>query len=175
MRTALKNLKAHLVNSLNKITNKTFIMAIEKHSIGGTMVPQEGFETFADISPNRIFLTQKFTVNPPVKPHIAHGLTNTEQVFEEFKPVVDVEFVTEEGGVRKETLHFKNVSDFGLTGITKQSKLLNQLTLQKQGYQKITGQLKTNKTLKLALADEVSKENLILSLRALIQQLKDAE
>src|SRR5207244_96984 len=98
---------------------------------------------------------------PPVRPEIVEGLTNIEQVFEHFKPKVDIDFETEEGTMRKETLGFQNLGDFGVKGITAQSDFLEELTMKKEQYQKIIRQLKTNKMLKQALADKQNKASLI--------------
>ena len=147
-------------------------MAVEKYSIGGTVVETEAFEAFADIPKNRVLLAEKFTASTPIKPEIVEGLTSIEQVFEHFKPQVDVEFETEEGTQRKEIMHFKNLGDFGIKGITPQSSLLNNLTLKREQYQKIIRQLKTNKLLKQAMADKANKADLIAALNALVQELE---
>jgi hypothetical protein len=147
-------------------------MAIEKYSIGGSVVETEAFEAFADIPQNRVLLAEKFTASTPIKPEIVEGLTNIEQVFEHFKPQVEVEFETQEGTGRKETVQFKNLGDFGIKGITPQSSLLNELTLKREQYQKIIRQLKTNKLLKQALADPNSKENLLAALNSLVNELE---
>ena len=96
-------------------------MALEKPSIGGTMVPLETFEAFADIPQNRVLMAEKLTAASPVKPEIVEGLTTIEQVFEHFKPKVEMDFETEEGTSRKETLNFLGLGDFGVKGITAQS------------------------------------------------------
>ena len=149
-------------------------MAIEKYSIGGTVAETEAFEAFADIPQNRVLIAEKLTSHSPVKPEITEGLTTIEQAFEHFQPKVDIDFETEEGTSRKETLHFKNLGDFGVKGITAQSAFLGDLTMKKEQYQKIIKQLKTNKLLKQALSDPDSKQGLINSLQALIKELEQA-
>jgi hypothetical protein len=146
----------------------------EKYSIGGTVVETEAFEAFADIPQNRVLLAEKLTAATPVKPEIVEGLTTVEQVFEHFQPKIDMAFETEEGATRKETLHFRNLGDFGIKGITTQSNFLNDLTMKKEQYQKIIRQLKTNKLLKQALADPVFKKSFLDSLHALIGELEAA-
>ncbi len=146
-------------------------MAVEKYSIGGTVQETEAFEAFADIPQNRVLLAEKLTADSPVKPAIVYGLTNAEQVFEHFKPKVEMDFETEEGSTKKETLHFSNLGDFGVKGITAQSSFLGDLNLKKEQYQKIIKQLKTNKLLKQVLGNPETKEALITSLNALIKEL----
>ncbi len=146
-------------------------MAVEKYSIGGTVQETEAFEAFADIPQNRVLLAEKLTADAPVKPAIVYGLTNVEQVFEHFKPKVEMDFETEEGSTKKETLHFNGLSDFGVKGITAQSSFLGDLNLKKEQYQKIIKQLKTNKLLKQVLGNPETKQALITSLNALIKEL----
>jgi hypothetical protein len=150
-------------------------MAIEKYNIGGVVQETEAFEAFADIPQNRVLLAEKLTAEAPVRPEIVEGLTNIEQVFEHYKPKMEVEFETEEGVLRKETFSFRGLGDFGVKGITAQSSLLNELTMKKDQYQKIIRQLKMNKLLKQAIADKASKENLITVLNALIKELEEAK
>jgi hypothetical protein len=150
-------------------------MAIEKYSIGGTVLETETFEAFADIPQNRVLIVEKLTAGTPLKPEIKEGLTNIEQVFEHYGPQMEVEFETEEGTLRKEIMRFRNLGDFGIKGITPQSSLLNELTLKREQYQKIIRQLKANKLLKQVLADKASKEYLLAALNALVQDLEAAK
>lgn len=150
-------------------------MAVEKYSIGGNVQENEAFEAFADIPQNRVLLAEKLTNDPPIKPQVVEGLTTVEAVFEHYKPKVDVEFETEEGSSRKETLAFTNLADFGAKGITAQSDYLGDLSMKKEQYQKIIRQLKTNKLLKQALSTAETKEAFITSLHALIKELETAK
>jgi hypothetical protein len=150
-------------------------MAVEKYTIGGTVAETEAYEAFADIPQNRVLLAEKLTVNAPVKPEVVEGLTTVEQVFEHFKPKIDLDFETEEGASKKETLHFNNLGDFGVKGITTQSAFLNDLTMKKEQFQKVIKQLKTNKLLKQTLTDASSKQALLDSLHALIRELEEAK
>ena len=150
-------------------------MAVEKYTIGGTVAETEANEAFADIPQNRVLLAEKLTAHTPVKPEIIEGLTTVEDVFGHFKPKIEMDFETEEGTSKKETLNFKNLGDFGVKGITTQSSFLEELTLKKEQYQKIIKQLKTNKLLKQALSDGDSKQAVINSLHALIRELEEAK
>ena len=146
-------------------------MAVEKYSIGGNVRETEAFEAFADIPQNRVLLAEKLTYDTPVKPDIIEGLTNVEEVFAHFKPKVEVEYETEEGSLKKEDLHFKNLGDFGMKGITAQSDHLGDLTMKREQYQKIIRQLKSNKLLKTALSNSETKASIITVLQTLIKEL----
>lgn len=145
---------------------------MEKYNLGGAVTENEAFEAFAEIPQNRVLMAEKLTNNPATRPEVVHDLTTVEDVFEHFKPTVDMEFETEEGTMSKETLHFKNLGDFGIKGITGQSSFLNDLTAKKEQYQKIIKQLKTNKVLRQALSEEGSKQNVIDALNAMIMELE---
>ena len=147
-------------------------MALERYSIGGAVIENEAFEAFADIPQNRVLMAEKLTADPPVKPEVVEGLTTVEDVFGHFKPKIEMDFETEEGSTRKETLRFNNLADFGVKGITGQSAFLGDLTMKSEQYKKIIKQLKTNKLLKTALANSDSKQGLIDSLNALIKELE---
>lgn len=149
-------------------------MAVEKYSIGGTVVETEAFEAFADIPQNRVLMAEKLTVKPASKPEIVQDLTSIEEVFARFKPSVDMSFETEEGTTKKETLHFTNLGDFGVKGITAQSAFLNELTSKKEQYQKIIKELKSNKMLRLALSNPESRQSLLNALNAFIKELEQA-
>jgi hypothetical protein len=146
-------------------------MENSKLGIGGTEVKLDAFEAFQEIPSNRVLMAQKLTANAPVKPEVVDGLTNVEQVFEQYKPKLEMNFESEEGAMVKETLHFKNLGDFGVKGITAQSGFLGDLNTKQEQYQKIIKQLKTNKMLKSALASPEGRENLVAALKSLLAEM----
>jgi hypothetical protein len=156
------------------IIKKEFIMAIEPYGIGGMEVKTDAFEAFADIPQNRVLLAEKLTYDPPVKPEIVEGLTDIDNVFAYYEPKVDMAFETGDGTLRRETLRFKGLSDFGTRGIISQSEYLSDVNMQQLQYQKIIKQLKSNKLLKQALANKETKEHLIQALQSLIEELEAA-
>src|SRR5690606_40760867 len=117
----------------------------ETYGIGGTEVQSDANEAIQEIPKNRTLLVEKLTDSQPIKPEVVKGLKTIEDVFEHFKPEIDVDFEDEDGVSKKETLSFKHLGDFGSKGITKQSKFLKDLNTEKDQYIKIIKQLKTNK------------------------------
>ena len=150
-------------------------MAVEKYSIGGVVQENEAFEAFADIPQNRVLMAEKLTIDAATRPEIVEGLTSIEQVFEHFKPKVEIDFEDEEGASKKENLHFNGLADFGVKGITGQSSFISDLAMKKEQYQKIIKQLKTNKQLKQALSNPETKQAFINALNALIKELDTAK
>jgi hypothetical protein len=140
--------------------------------IGGTEVKLDAFEAFADIPANKVLMAEKLTNMPPVKPEITGSLTDVEQVFEHYKPNIDIGFEDASGATRRENLQFKNLGDFGVKGITAQSALLGDLNMKHDQYLKIVKQLKTNKMLKAALNEPEGKDNVIAALNSLIAEMQ---
>lgn len=143
------------------------------YDIGGSEVKGDANEAMSELPQNRTLIVEKLTGEPPVKPVVAEGLKTVEEVFEHFSPTVEMEFHDVEGGARKENLHFRNLGDFGVKGITNQSEFLKNLTAQKEQNQKIIKQLRSNKMLQKALEKEEYKAALLNAINALIKELED--
>jgi len=146
---------------------------LSNYGIGGNEVKLDADEAIVAIPQNRTLVAQKLTVDAPVKPELVEGITSIEKAFEHFKPEVKVNFETADGATKVEALNFKNLGDFGIKGITSQSSFLSDLETEKDQYQKIIRQLKSNKILKTALEDDEAKQALLESLGTLINELKE--
>lgn len=157
-----------------KIGCKNNSVMISNKGIGGNEVPLDASEAIVEIAPNRTLIAQQLTVDEPVKPELVEGLTTVEKVFEHFKPTLKVDFEDANGATKVEKLEFKNLGDFGVKGITNQSSFLSSLETEKDQYQKIVKQLKTNKILKAALEDPEAKKALYDTLQTLISELKES-
>jgi hypothetical protein len=145
------------------------------YDIGGSEVKGDASEAMSELPQNRTLMVEKLTKTPPVKPEIVEGLKSIDDVFEHYSPTVDMEFQDSDGGSRKETLHFKGLSDFGVKGITNQSEFLKDLTAKKEQNQKMIKQLKTNKLLKTAVENEAHKTALLNAINALIKELEESK
>jgi predicted component of type VI protein secretion system len=129
-------------------------------------------ESIIEFPQNRAFLAEQLTYNEPSKPEISRGMKTVDEVFEHYKPKVDVDFQDSQGASKKETLAFKTLADFGVKGLTQQSPFLQELEMQKEEYQKIIKQLKSNKQLKQAIAHVETKQALLNSILALMKELE---
>jgi hypothetical protein len=141
--------------------------------IGGQLVPQESFEAISNISSNKTLLVQKLT-NKPTKLEPVKGLKTIDDVFEHFKPNVEVEFEDENGALKKEELKFNSLLDFRRDGIINQSDLLKKLQIQQDACNAIIKRLKTNKILKTALQNPEAKKSFIQALQATINEIDNA-
>jgi hypothetical protein len=147
---------------------------METYGIGGTEVKGDASEAVGDIPQNRTLMIEKLTAEAPFKPEIVGGLTSIDDVFNHFRPSIDVEFEDIEGKSKEEQLNFHNLADFGTKGIVAQSSVLKDLTMQKDQYYKIIKQLKSNKLLRKALENPESRQALLNALYALSKEIDQA-
>lgn len=112
-------------------------MAILEYGIGGNEVKIDASESIANIPDNRTLIVEQLTADEPVNPEAVSGLNTVEQVFDHFKPNVDVEFENEEGQPVKENFRFSNVGDFSVKNLTEQSPFLRNLNQQKDFYENL--------------------------------------
>ena len=147
-------------------------MAILDYEIGGNEVKIDVSEAIADIPENRSLLIEQLTSDEPVNPESIEGLSTIEAVFNHFSPNVDVEFENEDGQPVNENLNFSTVADFSVKNMTKQSSFLKSLDAQKEFYELMTKQLRSNKVLQRVLENAESKEAFIVALSALKEELE---
>ena len=100
-------------------------------------------------------------------------------VFDHFKPNVEVQFTGEDGGVISETLHFNEIRDFEADGgkgnLVANSEFLSDQKAQMDSFGKVRKQIEQNKKLRDILKDPKSKEELKDYLEYLLNELKDNE
>lgn len=144
------------------------------YSIGGTDRKDEGSEAISELPLNRTLFVQKLTGEAPFTPQLVTDLKTVDEVFEHFKPEVEVEYETEEGTSQPENLRFGNLGDFGSSGIKRQSKYLSDLTSKEDNYLKIVKELKSNKALQTIVQGKDTKQALMSSLQAMIKELEEA-
>ena len=147
---------------------------MDTYGIGGTEVKGDASEAISEIPQNRTLMIEKFTVDPPVKPEILEGLTSIDDVFNHFKPAIDIEFDDTQGKSKKEKLSFHNLADFGTKGIVAQSSMLKDLTIQKEQYFKIIRQLKSNNLLRKALANPETRQAILNAIYAMSKEIEQA-
>ena len=139
------------------------------------LAPDPVGEGFVEISPNKTLFIQKLTNEAPIKPELTEGLQTVEEVFNHFKPNVDVELAKEDGSTTKENFAFSGLGDFDPKNLTNQSTYLKNLSLENDAYLKIIKQLKTNKSLKNVIENPETKTAFINALKALAFELETAD
>lgn len=148
---------------------------MQTYGIGGQEVKGDASEAILEIPQNKTLLVQKLTSDAPVKPKIEEGLKNLDEVFAHFKPKVEVDFEDSSGAGFKEELRFGGLGNFGTKGITAQSAFLQNLSMEKDQFQKIIKQLKTNRLLRKALESPDTREAVLNSLYSMIKELDEAK
>lgn len=146
-----------------------------KYELGGQEVPRDAAEAISMIQQNKTLMMQKLTGDAPIKPEIVEGLKTVGEVFDHYKPNVDVTFENEEGTETDEKLNFSNLGDFTKKGIVAQSEFLQKLTAQQEDGQKFLKQLKSNKILNSVLANPEAKASYIAALQEILSELEGEE
>ena len=142
------------------------------YGIGGNEVPQDANESITDIPENRTLLIEKLTEEPALSPEVVEGLKTVQEVFEHYKPSVDIEFKGKDGQFVNEELAFSNLGDFGKDGLSRQSAFLKGLTAERDEYQKIIKHMKSNKVLRKLVEDPEQKQAFLKAVKALIKELE---
>jgi predicted component of type VI protein secretion system len=143
--------------------------------IGGNEIKPEASEGINAIAFNRSLLALQLTDKEPVSPEFVYKLKTVEEVFEQFKPSVEVEFENEQGVAVKETLQFSSVADFKPKSISTQSTYLRSLDGQYNEYTQINRRLKGHRVLQTVLENPETKAAMVEMLKALAQELQENE
>ena len=143
------------------------------YEIGGNERKIDTSEAFADIAYNKTLFVQKLTDNDPIRPEKVEGLKTVQEVFNHYKPNVNVEFERYDGSFANEELHFNNLGDFSIKSIVGQSQHLNNVSIEKEMSMSVIKQLKSNKTLKTTLDNEETKNAFISALKNFITELEE--
>lgn len=141
--------------------------------IGGQLVPQQSFEAISNISSNKTLLVQKLT-SKSTKLEPVKGLKTIDEVFNHFKPSVEIDFEDENGASRKEELKFNSLLDFKKEGIINQSEFLKRLQTEQDACNAIVKKLRANKILKACLQNEQAKKSFLQALSAAINEIDNA-
>lgn len=147
-------------------------MAILEYGIGGNEVKTDAAESVANIPENRSLIVEQLTADEPVVPEAISGLTTIEEVFSHFSPNLDIQFEDADGQPVTENFSFKSVADFSVKNMTENSTFLNDLNMEKEFYEGLIKQLRSNKVLQRVLENAESKEAFIAALRELKTELE---
>jgi hypothetical protein len=150
-------------------------MAIMEYGIGGNEVKVDASESIAAIPENRTLIVEQLTADEPISPEVVEGLTSIDQVFAHYKPQVDIELENSEGQPINETLRFNSVGDFSVKNLTAQSSFLGQLSTEKDFYENLKKQLRSNKVLQKALENPESKRAFLEVLKGVMAELETAD
>lgn len=150
-------------------------MTMFNYGVGGNEVKVDANEAIQEIQENKTLLVSKLTSEETYVPEIVTNLKTVEDVFKHFAPKTSVVHETEDGTNFNETFHFKNVGDFTPKQLIQNSPFLKNLGIEKEQYDKIVRQLRSNKVLQNVLKDDQSKAAFLETLKAVVSQLESAK
>jgi hypothetical protein len=145
---------------------------INQYEIGGNEVRIDASEAIAAIPENRTLLVEKLTAEEPINPEVVTGLTSIEEVFAHYQPQIDMSFQNEDGQAVNEHFHFAHVGDFAVKNLTAQSPFLKKTSTEKEFYETLIKQLRSNKILQRALENPELKQAFIDSLLSIVSELE---
>lgn len=125
------------------------------------------------IDANKTLILDQYTSEAPVEAELFQDAKTIKDVFDHFKPAVDVEFENEEGEIVPETLHFNEMKDFDVNGgkgnLVMNSPYLSEIKINADNSSKVRKQLEQNTKLRNILKDAQAREDL----KALLQEMLD--
>lgn len=130
-------------------------------------------EAMDGVPKNRTLLAADLTDLPATRPEFNYECETVDDVFENYKPSVKMEFTDAAGGAVNEELHFNNLADFSKKAITQQSDFLRALEAQQKNYGTFAKRLQNNKVLQRVLTNPETKEAYITMLRSMLQDLEN--
>jgi len=140
------------------------------YSLGGQEKKQTVNEGIADIPQNKTLFVQKMTSDPPPF-EVVNGLKTMKDIFNHFKPEVDVAFEKPDGTQEQETLAFSKVWDFSKAGLIEQSETLKEMRGNEIDGMKFLKQLQSNKVLHGVAQDPEKKAAYVAALKELLGEL----
>ncbi len=151
----------------------------EKNFISKATDEESGSQVSALDTNKTLFIDQYTSDAQGEDPELFEDAKTIGDVFDHFKPNVEVQFTGEDGGVVSETLHFNEIKDFEADGgrgnLVANSEFLSEQKSQMDSYAKVRKQIEQNKKLRDILKDPKSKEELKDYLEYLLNELKENE
>ena len=144
-----------------------------KYELGGHEVKMgTGGESVSALDQNKTLIVTNLTGEEALKPEFNTDLKTISNVFDHYKPNMDVEFENADGAPVENNLQFRGVSDFGKKGLIKNSEFLQNLEAQRSEYQKFIKMLKI-KQMGNIVKDGEAKQTYINALKSMIQELEE--
>ena len=126
------------------------------------------------IDANKTLIIDQYTDEAPVEAELFQDAKTMKDVFDHFKPSVEVEFANEEGEIVPETLHFNEMKDFDVNGgkgnLVMNSPFLSDIKIHADNSSKVRKQLEQNTKLRNILKDAQAREDLKVMLQAMLDE-----
>lgn len=152
---------------------------LEKNFISNATDEESGSRVSV-IDTNKTLIIDQFTSDADGEvPELLEDAQTLEDVFQRFKPSVEVDFTDEDGSTVTETLRFNEIKDFEANGgkgkLVSNSPFLSGLKDEMDNAAKIRKQIEQNKRLREMLKNPESREELKQYLQQMLDELRDNE
>lgn len=163
---------------IEKFNNNKKRTTMLKENFISHAVDEESSAKVNPIDNNKSIIVDQYTKDvQPDEPELYEGGKTLKDVFEHFKPKVEVDFANENGESINETLHFNSIKDFEANGgrgnLVTNSPFLSDIKTKVDINAGIRKQIEQNKKLRDILKDEQSKNELKELLEAMLDELKN--
>lgn len=147
----------------------------EKNFISKALDEESGANVSA-LDTNKTLMIDQYTSDASGEdPELFEDAKTLDDVFQHFKPNVEVDFTDEDGGSISETLYFNGIKDFEANGgkgnLVANSEFLSGKKTSMDSYAKVRKQIEQNKKLREILKDAGTKEELKDYLEYLLNEL----
>lgn len=149
---------------------------MEEKNFISKAVDEESGSNVSALDTNKTLMIDQYTSDAQGEdPELFEDAKTLDDVFQHFKPNVEVDFTDEDGGSISETLYFNSIKDFEANGgkgnLVANSEFLSDKKASMDSYAKVRKQIEQNKKLREILKDAGSKEELKDYLEYLLNEL----
>lgn len=149
---------------------------MEEKNFISKAIDEESGSNVSALDTNKTLMIDQYTSDAQGEdPELFEDAKTLDDVFQHFKPNVEVDFTDEDGGSVSETLYFNSIKDFEANGgkgnLVANSEFLSDKKASMDSYTKVRKQIEQNKKLRDILKDAGSKEELKDYLEYLLTEL----
>ncbi|MBP5612146.1 MAG: hypothetical protein J6X20_05410 [Bacteroidales bacterium] len=149
---------------------------MEEKNFISKAIDEESGSNVSALDTNKTLMIDQYTSDAQGEdPELFEDAKTLDDVFQHFKPNVEVDFTDEDGGSVSETLYFNSIKDFEANGgkgnLVANSEFLSDKKASMDSYTKVRKQIEQNKKLRDILKDAGSKEELKDYLEYLLNEL----
>lgn len=128
------------------------------------------------IDANKTLIIDQYTSDATEEPELFQEAKTMKDVFEHYKPSVDVDFENQSGEIVSETLHFNEMKDFDAGGgkgnLVANSAFLSDVKMHVDNAGKVRKQIEQNAKLRNILKDAQGRDELRAMLQAMLDELE---
>ena len=149
---------------------------MEEKNFISKAIDEESGSNVSALDTNKTLMIDQYTSDAQGEdPELFEDAKTLDDVFQHFKPNVEVDFTDEDGGSVSETLYFNSIKDYEANGgkgnLVANSEFLSDKKASMDSYTKVRKQIEQNKKLRDILKDAGSKEELKDYLEYLLNEL----